>query len=142
MALRAEENDRLERERRRAAAEVGAATAAAAAAVATDDETDDAERDIEEDAASEAPSQSPSAESREREARERQAESSGGPHDETETGGDPDGGDMVEHLLASGAEVASGPDGGYVAEDAEVGPETETTAEGLTETSTASEEGR
>ena len=69
-------------------------------------------------------------------------EGSAGPHDETAVGADPDGSDMVESMLSSGAEVASVHERGYVAEDSEAGPETETTAEGLTETSAAGEEGR
>ncbi|HEX6984305.1 MAG TPA: transcription termination factor NusA [Planctomycetaceae bacterium] len=138
MALRAEQQDRLERERRRAAAEAGVPAAAAV----TDEDAEAAEADREEDAESERPTQSESPEADEREARERRSEASAGPHDETEVGIDPDGGDVVEHLLATGAEVASGRDGDYVTEDVEAGPETEVTPEGLTETSAANEDGR
>lgn len=145
LALEAEQLDRLERERRRAAAEAGVPAAAAAPTASSDGEAasdDDTAQDLEETAAADRPTQSASAEDEERRLRESQSEGSGGPHDETEVGTDPDGSDMVETMLASGAEVASGRDRDYVAEDTDTGPETETTAEGLTETSAAGEEGR
>jgi N utilization substance protein A len=144
-ALQAEQQDKLERERRRAAAELGvsapAATTATATAVAEED-ADNAEADLEEDADAEKPTESLSAETEERHERERQAEGSGGPHDETEIGGDPDGGDVVEHMLATGASIDPSADGEYVTLDADTGPETEVTPEGLTETSAAGDEAR
>ena len=99
------------------------------------DTDEEAEADLEADADSEKPDRSPSAEQAERDERER-AEPSGGPHDETESGGDPDGSGVVEHMLASGAEVDPGSDH-RVAPDDELPPETETTPEGLAEAKTA-----
>jgi N utilization substance protein A len=96
MALKAEEQDRLDREERRRTVDAGPA------AVKSDGEDADAETDEE----SETESASTSTVVGEpEEAVQGGAEPSGGPHDETESGDDPDGSGVVEHLLASGAEV-------------------------------------
>jgi N utilization substance protein A len=97
MALRAEEQDRLDREERRRTAD------APPAAVSTEVEEEVEEEDVDRDgsAASEAAAGSGEPE----DVAVGGAEPSGGPHDETETGDDPDGSGVVEHMLTSGAEV-------------------------------------
>lgn len=135
MALQVEEEDRLERERRRTAAAVAEAQAAAAES--------DSEPSDESDEEAEETEESTTAQSSEAVAESDEQESptdrDDGPPDETESGSNPDGSDMVEHVLASGAEVGTEQSGNY---DGEAGPETETTPEGLTEASAANEKTR
>lgn len=125
MALRAEEDDRLERERRRAIAGAGGAPAAAKVEEAVSDE-DEADLDTSDATATTAQS-SADDEDEGRISRE-PGDTSAGPHDETESGGDPDGAGVVEHLLVAGSEVDAAD---RPRTDDEERPETETTAEGL-----------
>lgn len=98
MALKAEEQDRLDREERRRTADAGPV------AVKSDGEVMDTEVEAEEESETESAS-TRTVVGEPEEAAQGGAEPSGGPHDETESGDDPDGSGVVEHLLASGAEV-------------------------------------
>jgi len=134
-ALQVEEEDRQERERRRAAGAAAKAAPAQEAAAndeaaqeASDEDEETADASVESDAATGI------------EEGEALAVPTGGPLDETEIGGDPDGGDMVEHMLSAGAEIGSGRNSGFGAGGDETGPETETTPEGLSQTSAAKDQ--
>jgi hypothetical protein len=97
--LKAEEQDRLDREERRRAVD-----AAPAARADKDAEEEDEALEAEpEDDANDGGGAVRAGEPED--AAEGGSEPSAGPHDETETGEDPDGSGVVEHLLASGAEV-------------------------------------
>ena len=129
MALQAEKDERAERERRRAAADM-AASAPPAPVATIDTDVADAGADVASDAGDAAPDQTPSTLGAERDARDR-GDSFNGMHDETESGGDPDGGDIVESLIGVGAEVGAG--SLTPTRDDSERPLAETTAEGLAE---------
>ncbi|MBA3314039.1 MAG: transcription termination factor NusA [Planctomycetota bacterium] len=93
MALKAEEQDRADRERRRVA-DAAPKVVAEVEEVEQEEDADQGEADSGEASAGEPD-----------EVGEGGVEPSAGPHDETESGDDPDGSGVVEHLLASGAEV-------------------------------------
>lgn len=95
MALRAEEQDRLDRERRKS----GDRAAPPVVVESSSQAEDDVEDDDEPSAASSAGVGEPES------VVEAGAEPTAGPHDETESGDDPEGSGVVEHLLASGVEV-------------------------------------
>lgn len=133
MALRAEEDDRLERERRR----TGGGNERVAAKVEEDLEDEDSVEGV--TAASGAGLAA--GEDGDRRVGFEPGDTSAGPHDETESGGDPEGSGVVEHLLMAGSEVDASD--AVRSDDEQERPETESTPEGLAEAkSSAASEGQ